>query len=331
MTDRWQSGEVIDLHAQMLELALVIVGKCLFDVDVQSDVKKVESAVNAFMSFLPLALLPYSEHIQKWPIPVMRRIRKGQAELDALIYKMIRERRADPGDRGDLLSMLLESVDTEGDTEKDQAAGGTMTDQQIHDECTTILLAGHETTANALSFSLWLLGRHPEIQEKLHTESAAVLNGRTPNANDYSSLKYAEMVFAEAMRLYPPVWVTARTCSIPYELAGYRIPEEAILLAPQIVVHHDPRYYDRPEAFDPERFTPENKASRPRFAYFPFAAGSRQCIAEGLAWMEGVLVLATVAQHWKIAPQPGAPHRIALNPAISLRPKHGVPMVLTRR
>lgn len=331
MTDRWHSGEVIDLHAEMLELALVIVGKCLFDVDVQSDVKKVESAVNAFMSFLPLALLPFSDQIQKWPIPIMRRIRKGQAELDALIYKMIRERRADPGDRGDLLSMLLESVDTEGDTEKNQAAGGTMTDQQIHDECTTILLAGHETTANALSFSLWLLGRHPEIQEKLHEESAAVLNGRTPTANDYSSLKYAEMVFAEAMRLYPPVWVTARTCSVPYELAGYRIPEGAILLAPQIVVHRDPRYYDRPASFDPERFTPENKAGRPRFAYFPFAAGSRQCIAEGLAWMEGVLVLATIAQHWKITPPPGTADRIALNPAISLRPKHGVPMVLTRR
>jgi cytochrome P450 len=331
MTDRWQSGEVVDLHAQMLELALVIVGKCLFDVDVQSDVKKVEAAVNAFMSFLPLALLPFSDQIQKWPIPIMRRIRKGQAELDALIYKMIRERRASPGDRGDLLSMLLESVDTEGDQASGVVAGGKMTDQQIHDECTTVLLAGHETTANALSFSLWLLGRHPEIQEKLHAESTTVLQGRTPNADDYPSLKYAEMVFAEAMRLYPPVWVTARTCTIPYEIAGYPIARGAILLASQIVVHHDPRYYDRPESFEPERFTPANKARRPRFAYFPFAAGSRQCIAEGLAWMEGVLVLAAIAQHWKITLPFGAPDQIALNPAVSLRPKNGVPMVVTKR
>jgi cytochrome P450 len=324
MTERWQGGSAIDLHAEMLELALVIVGKCLFDVDVQADVKKVEAAVNAFMGFLPLALLPFSEQIQKSPLPVMRRIRKGQAELDALIYKMIRERRASPGDRGDLLSMLLESVDTEGDQ-------GSMTDQQVHDECTTVLLAGHETTANALSFSLWLLGRHPDIQERLHQESSAVLAGRAPTADDYPRLRYAEMVFAEAMRLYPPVWVTARTCAVPYELAGYPIQAGSILLSPQICVHHDPRFYDEPERCDPERFSEANKAGRPRFAYFPFAAGSRQCIAEGLAWMEGVLVLATIAQSWKLTLPANASAEIEVKPAISLRPKHGVPMVVSRR
>jgi cytochrome P450 len=324
MIGRWQSGSVVDLHGQMLELALAIVGKCLFDVDLKSDVKRVEAAVNAFMSFLPLALLPFSKQIQKWPLPVMRRIRKGQAELDALIYKMIRERRHSPGDRGDLLSMLLESVDTEGDH-------GSMTDRQVHDECTTVLLAGHETTANALSFSVWLLAQHPEVQEKLHQECAAVLNGRAPVADDYPKLRYAEMVFAEAMRLYPPVWVTARTCAVPYEFAGYRIPEGSILLAPQICVHHDARFYNDPSRFDPERFSEANKAARPRFAYFPFAAGSRQCIAEGLAWMEGVLVLATIAQSWKLLPLPGAPSEIAVQPAISLRPKRGVPLVVERR
>lgn len=329
MTSRWQNGSVINLHGQMLELALVIVGKCLFDVDVQADVKKVEAAVNAFMSFLPLALLPFSEQIQKSPLPVMRRIRAGQAELDALIYKMIRERRAAPGDRGDLLSMLLESVDTEGD--QGDGLGATMSDQQVHDECTTVLLAGHETTANALSFSLWLLGQHPEVQERLYQESTAVLGGRAPAAEDFPKLRYAEMIFAEAMRLYPPVWVTARTCVVPYELAGYPIKAGAILLAPPICVHHDPRFYDDPERFDPERFTEANKARRPRFAYFPFAAGSRQCIAEGLAWMEGVLVLATIAQSWKLHPPPGTPRKIALQPAISLRPKHGVPMIVERR
>ena len=331
MTGSWQSGMTIDLHGQMLELALLIVGKCLFDVDVQADVKKVETAVNAFMSFLPLALLPFSEQLQKWPLPVMRRIRAGQAELDALIYRMIRERRASPGDRGDLLSMLLESVDTEGDQGSGMVAGGTMTDQQVHDECTTVLLAGHETTANALSFALWLLGRHPEIQERLHVECAAVLQGRTPVADDYSKLAYAEMVFAETMRLYPPVWVTARTCAVPYDIAGYRIPVGAILLAPQICVHRDERFYDDPLKFDPERFTAAKKAGRPRFAYFPFAAGSRQCIAEGLAWMEGVLVLAALAQQWKLRPTADAKAEIAVQPAISLRPKAGVPMIVERR
>jgi cytochrome P450 len=206
-----------------------------------------------------------------------------------------------------------------------------MSDRQVHDECITVLLAGHETTANALSFALWLLGQHPDVQERLHAECAAVLKGRTPEAEDYPNLRYAEMVFAEAMRLYPPVWVTARTCAQPYELAGYPIERGSILLASQICVHHDARFYDQPERFDPERFTPENKAHRPRFAYFPFAAGSRQCIAEGLAWMEGVLVLAAVAQHWKLTPPPGAGRTIALQPAISLRPRHGVPMLVEQR
>jgi cytochrome P450 len=329
MTSRWQSGSVVDLHSQMLELALVIVGKCLFDVDVQADVKKVEAAVNAFMGFLPLAVLPFSSTIQKMPIPAMNRIRKGQAELDALIYRMIRERRESPGDRGDLLSMLLESVDTEGDA--DNSKGGTMTDQQVHDECTTVLLAGHETTANALSFSVWLLARHPEIQQRLHEESLAVLGDRHPVADDYPKLRYAEMVFAEAMRLYPPVWVTARTCAQPYEIAGYPIQRGAILLAPQFCVHRDPRFYDDPLRFDPERFSEANKAGRPRFAYFPFAAGSRQCIAEGLAWMEGVLVLATVAKDWRLSLPPNAPAEIEVTPAISLRPKHGVPLLVERR
>ena len=332
MTSRWQSGSTVDLHSEMLELALVIVGKCLFDVDVQADVKKVEAAVNAFMGFMPIALLPFSEQIQKLPLPMMRRIRKGQQELDGLIYRMIRERRQSPGDRGDLLSMLLESVDTEADTEGGTgSAGNTMTDQQVHDECTTVLLAGHETTANALSFSLWLLAQHPEIQQRLHEESASVLGEGMPAAEHYPRLRYAEMVFAEAMRLYPPVWVTARTCASPYEIAGYPIEPGAILLAPQFCVHRDPRFYPDPLAFDPERFSESGKAERPRFAYFPFAAGSRQCIAEGLAWMEGVLVLAAIARSWRLTPLHGAPKQIALQPAISLRPKHGVPLIVERR
>ena len=276
MTRQWTSGTEVDLHAEMLELALMIFGKCLFYVDVRSDVKKVEAAVNAFMGFLPLALLPFSEQIQRLPLPTMRRIRHGQAQLDQLIYKMIHERRHAPGDRGDLLSMLMESVDTEGDQ-------GTMSDQQIRDECITVLLAGHETTANALSFATWLLAKNPEVQQRLSEESHAVLGDRNPTADDFGRLRYAEMVFAETMRLFPPVWATARTASQPYKIAGYPIRKGAILIAPQICVHRDGRFYSDPTRFDPERFTDANKATRPRFAYFPFAAGSRQCFGEGLA------------------------------------------------
>ena len=325
----WESGVVRDVHEDMLELALRIVGKCLFDLDVQSheEVKKVSTAVDAFMGFLPLAILPFSEQIQRFPLPAMKRIRKGQADLDAIIYGMIRERRESPGDRGDLLSMLLEAVDVEDST-------GRMSDQQVHDECLTIMLAGHETTANALSFALWLVAKYPDVQMRLHEEAAAVLGDRVPTADDYACLPYATQVFSETMRLYPPVWVTARTCVEPYEIAGYAIPRGAVLIASQFVVHRDPRFYDDPLRFDPERFAVDKREgakSRPRFAFFPFAAGSRQCIGEGLAWMEGALSLAAITRDWRLCLPAGASGHIAVNPAISLRPKHKVSMLVERR
>ncbi len=325
----WESGAVRDLHEDMLELALRIVGKCLFDLDVQSrdEVKKISAAVDAFMGFLPLAILPFSEQIQRLPLPAMKRIRKGQADLDAVIYRMIAERRQSPGDRGDLLSMLLDAVDTE-------EATGTMSDRQIHDECLTIMLAGHETTANALSFALWLIAKQPEVQARMHEEAVAVIGGRVADADDYARLPYATQVFSEALRLYPPVWVTARSCVRPYEIAGYLVRPGSILLAPQFVVQRDARFYPDPLRFDPERFAADKKdgaKARPRFAFFPFAAGSRQCIGEGLAWMEGVLSLATMVRDWRLILPAGAPAEIAMNPAISLRPKHGVPLLVERR
>ncbi len=213
--------------------------------------------------------------------------------------------------------MLVEAVDPEDPT-------ASMSNQQVHDECLTIMLAGHETTANALSFALWLLAKHPDVQSRLHEEAAAVLGDRAPTADDYGRLPYATQVFSETLRLYPPVWVMARTCVQPYEIAGYTIPRGAVLVAPQFVVHRDARFYPDPLRFDPERFAAEKKETakaRPRFAFFPFAAGSRQCIGEGLAWMEGVLSLATIARDWRLSMPPGAPEEIAINPAISLSPK----------
>jgi cytochrome P450 len=206
-----------------------------------------------------------------------------------------------------------------------------MTDEQVRDECLTLMLAGHETTANALSFTLWLLAQHSEIQEKLHAECSTVLSGRPPVAEDFPRLKYAEKVFAESLRLYPPVWVTARTCAEPYEIAGFLIPKGSILLAPQIALHHDVRFWDEPERFNPERFSEHEKTLRPRFSYFPFGAGSRQCIGEGLAWMEGVLVLAAIVQQWTIREVPGRSKSLKVTPAITLRPKGGLPLVVERR
>jgi cytochrome P450 len=249
--------------------------------------------------------------------------------VDELIFRIIAERRAaGPGgqaiiDRGDLLSMLLASVDEEENT-------GGMSDAQVRDECVTALLAGNETTANALSFALWLLATHPEAQKRLHAEASEVLGDRAATAEDYPKLRYTWMCFAETMRLYPPVWVTARTAAEDYVYRGFTIPEGAILLAPQYVVHRDARFWDEPERFEPLRFTEEGRASRPKLSYFPFAAGSRQCIGEGLAWMEGVLSLATIARDWRVSLPAGAPKKLKLLARISLRPKGELPLQLDR-
>ena len=325
LTARWPSGVVHDLHPEMLELALRIVGKCLFNLDALEDVTAIADAVDSFMSFVPLSFLPFSRQIQRLPIPAMRRLARGKAHLDNLIYRMIAERRADPTDRGDLLSMLLNATDDEGN------GAQTMSDQQLHDECVTVILAGHETTANALSFALHLIAWHPEVQQQLCNEATEVLGDRTPTAADYPRLPYATQVFAETMRLFPPVWVTARTCAEPYDIAGYKIPVGASLLAPQYAVHRDPRFFPSPDTFNPTRFCAENKATRPRNAYFPFAGGSRQCIAEGLAWMEGTLVLAVIARDWHLTPAPNTPRDPALKPAVSLRPAKGIKLHLDRR
>jgi cytochrome P450 len=325
MTRAWRDGEALDVRAEMLGLALRIVGKTLFDTDLEQDVRKISEAADAFQNFLPLAWLPFSNMLQGSPLPSMRRIRRGREELDELIYGMIRERRADPRDRGDLLSMLMASVDTEGEV------GARMSDTQVRDECITVLLAGHETTANALSFALWLLAQHPEVQEGVAEESARVLDGRAPTAEDYPELKLAEQVFAEALRLYPPVWVTARTAAESYAYRGMTIEKGTVLVAPQFVVHRDARFFANPLVFDPSRFAAEAKALRPRLAYFPFGAGNRQCIGEGLAWMEGTLALAAMLQEWRVRPLEGASKTIALAPSVSLRPRGPVQLWVERR
>ena len=336
MTAKWPTSQVVDLHPEMLELALRIVGKCLFDLDSfalpgePDDIRPIASAVDSFMAFLPLSFLPFSRHIQQLPIPAMRRLRQGREHLDRLIYTIIAQRRADPTDRGDLLSMLLNATDPEAGQDSTNPAANTMSDQQLHDECITVMLAGHETTANALSFAPHLLAQHPEVQQRLRAEAESVLGTRSPSAADYARLPYATQVFAETMRLYPPVWVTGRTAVADYQIAGFTIPAGATLTAPQYAVHRDPRFFPDPTRFLPDRFLPAAKQARPRYSYFPFAGGSRQCIAEGLAWMEGTLVLALVARDFTLSLPPGAPPTLVIDPAISLRPKHGIRLHLTR-
>jgi cytochrome P450 len=266
--------------------------------------------------------LPFAQLLERLPLPAMKRFRQARARLDETIYRIIAARRASREDRGDLLSMLMAARDEEGD-------GTGMTDEQLRDEAMTIFLAGHETTANALTWTWYLLSQHPEIEKRLHAELDAVLSGRLPTAEDYARLRYTEMVLAEALRLYPPAWIIGRRALTDYRINGYHVPARAILLMSPYVMHHNAAYFPEPFQFDPERWTPAARETRPKFSYFPFGGGPRLCIGEHFAWMEGVLVLATLAQQWRLRLVPG--HPIELQPLVTLRPKYGMKMILERR
>jgi cytochrome P450 len=324
MLETWQDGGSIEAHQQMVRLTLRITSRCLLGTDVQPDIQTFVDSMKTFNDYLPYALLPFAPTLEKLPIGPMPGMKRALAALDGLIYGMIRERRsqgdAEVGD--DLLAMLMSAVDEDGH----------MDDRQVRDEALTILMAGHETTASALTFALWLIAVHPEIQERMYAEVIAALGTDAPTAADYPKLKYVTMVFAESMRLYPPAWVSARTANEDYTMrGGLFIPKGSALVTSPFVVHHDARFYPDPTRFDPERFTEEAKAGRPKFAYFPFGGGSRQCIGEGFAWMEAVLMLATVVQQWRLRLPPGASQELALLARFTIRPKDSVPITVERR
>ncbi|MGE0405925.1 MAG: cytochrome P450 [Candidatus Korobacteraceae bacterium] len=323
--ERWQHGETRDLHAEMLELTLVIVGRTLFGADMERASSAVREAMEAFTDVFSFILLPFSDFLEKFPLPQVRRVDAARQRLDDIVYRVIAERRASLDssvkEGTDLLSMLLRAQDMEGGT-------GAMSDLQVRDECVTIVLAGHDTTANALTWTLYLLSQHPEVEHRLHQEIDSVLAGRPPAADDVPRLRYTEMVLAESMRLYPPAWGLARKTLQAHTIGGYVIPRDGVVLLNQYVTHRDRRWYPNPETFDPERWA-ESQNSRPKFAYFPFGGGPRQCIGEGFAWMEGVLVLATLAQQWRMRLAEG--QQIGLRPALTLRPRYGMRMVLERR
>lgn len=319
---RWHDGDTLDMSEEMMRLTLGIVGKTLFDADVVSDAREVGEAMTVVMDLFNTITIPFFELIQKLPLPQLRRFDAAKARLDALIYRLIEERRRSSEDRGDLLSMLLLAQDIEGD-------GGAMTDKQLRDEVMTIFLAGHETTANALTWTWYLLSQNPAVEEKLHEEIDRVLAGRLPAFADVAQLKYTEMVLAEAMRLYPPAWATGRLAKVETEIAGYNVPAKALVLMSQYVMHRDARYFPEQLKFDPERWQATVRESRPQFSYFPFGGGPRRCIGEGFAWMEGVLLIAALAQHWRMRLVPN--HPVALKPVITLRPKHGMRMTVNSR
>jgi cytochrome P450 len=320
--ERWRDGQTVDVAEEMMRLTLAIVGKTLFDTETEAEAETIREAVSESLQRFDRVMLPFAAYLDRLPLPSNRRFRRAREHLDSIIYRILNERRRDSEDRGDLLSMLLAAQDEEVD-------GGRMTDVQLRDEAITIFLAGHETTANALTWTWYLLSEHPDVESKLHTELDTILQGRLPAVDDFPRLRYTEMAIAEALRMYPPAWLIGRRALKDYQLGRYIVPAGSIVIMSQYVVHHDARYFPEPFRFDPDRWTPEARAARPQFSYFPFGGGPRRCIGESFAWMETVMVLATLAQNWRLRFVTG--HPVALHQLITLRPKYGMPMVLSRR
>jgi cytochrome P450 len=319
---RWRACETLDVSHEMMRLTLAIVGRTLFGAEVEGEADAVSEAFTVIMHQFNRLVMPFSEYLDRLPLPSNKKIARAAARLDETIYRMIAERRATGEDRGDLLSMLLAARDEEGD-------GTGMSDKQLRDESMTLFLAGHETTANALTWTWYLLSQSPEAEARLHAEIDEVLGGRLATAADLPRLKYTEAVFAEAMRLYPPAWAIGRQALEDFPLGEFVVPSGAMILMSQWVMHRDARFWPDPERFDPDRWTPEARAARPKFAYFPFGGGARVCIGEQFAWMEGVLVLATIAQRWRFRLAPSA--RVAPQALITLRPRYGMRMTVEAR
>ena len=322
--DRWQPGQTVDMAEEMMRLTLAVVAQTLFSANVEEEARDIGESLGSVLDLFNLVMLPFSEILEKLPLPFVKRFEKARSTLDRIIYRMIAEHRASGEDKGDLLSMLLLAQD-----EDDRGATGRMSDEQVRDEAMTLFLAGHETTANALTWTWYLLSEHPQIAARMHAEIDRVLNGRTPGFDDMPALKYVEMVFAESMRLYPPAWAIGRKTIQPFSLGGYEIAANSIVLMSPFVMHRDPRFFPDPDRFDPDRWLPEVASTRPKFAYFPFGGGARLCIGERFAWMEGVLLLTCLAQ--KFAPKLVAGHPVETKAMITLRPKHGMKMILEPR
>ncbi len=321
LRDSWSKGQTIDLHAEMVKLTLAVAAKALLGVELGDDYDTVCRA--------QLAIL---EHFRRrcentirpplWvPTENNRRLRGAVRDLRRLIHRIIQERRASGQERDDVLSRLLQA--------RDQADGQGMSDQQLRDETMTMLMAGHETTANALTFTCWLLAEHPEVEARLLHELDEQLGGRPPTVADLPRLSYLDQVLKESLRLYPPAFAVGRRAIHDCQIGGYTIPAKTNVLVSQWVVHHDERWFDRPGDFDPDRWTPERAEQLPKYAWFPFGAGPRRCIGSSLAMLEASLALATILPTVtleRLDPRPLQPW-----PTVTLRPTGNVQVRIAPR
>jgi cytochrome P450 len=315
----WQPGQTRDLHADMMRLALEIVGQTLFGAKLGDMAEEVGGILEVAMQYFtsPVSLFPWLYWV---PTPGNRRFRQACRRLDSLMYETIARRRASGAEGDDLLSRLLTVRDDDG---------SRMTDAELRDELVTLFLAGHETTALALSYSFYLLAQHPAAVIRLEEELHQVLVGQPPTAADVQRLQYTEWVVREAMRLYPPVPAIGREALGDCEIRGFFVPKGTQLSLSQWVVHRDPRWFEKPEDFRPERWDNDLARRLPRGAYFPFGDGPRICIGNQFAMMESILILATIAQRYRLEVAPG--YALELMPSVTLRPRHGIRLVVRSR
>ncbi|MDP9343077.1 MAG: cytochrome P450 [Actinomycetota bacterium] len=321
--DTWSDGETRDVHEELMGLTLEIVVKTLFDADVSREAEtEVGSAVEVAVGCLNEVLTSFLFFVPPGvPIPTNLRLKRAVKRLDAVLYRIIEEHRASGIDRGDLLSTLLRA--------RDEDDGSHMTDRQVRDEAMTLFLAGHETTSIALTWAWYLLSQHPEAEARLHEELDDVLGGRAPTVADVPNLQYAGHVVTETLRLYPPAPALGREAVEGCEVAGYPVRKGTDVIVSQWVIQRDPRWFDDPEAFRPERWEDDLARRIPRFAYFPFGGGQRTCIGSSFATMEATLLLATMAQRFRFRLVEG--HPVEPQARFTLRPAHGMRMVLEAR
>jgi cytochrome P450 len=320
LRDRWRDGEQRDVAIDMMHLTLNVVAQTLFATDLREEVDELADAINRIMGLYNfLVMLPAAEWLVHVRPPGLAAFVRARKRIDAVVYRMIAAHRQLGARDGSLLDLMRAAS-------PDKSAAS---EQLLRDQVITIFLAGYETVANALSWTWYLLSQNPDCERRFHDEIDRELQGRLPTFDDVPRLRYVEMVLAESLRLFPPAWAMGRYARADFQLGEYVLPAKTTVLISQFITHRDPRFFPDPLRFDPERFTPEAKARRSKLTYFPFGAGVRQCIGESFAWMEGVLLLATIAQKWRFRLVAG--HPVEPEPLITLRPKHGMRMHLEQR
>jgi cytochrome P450 len=310
-------GEPVDLMRELTGLTLGVLGRTLLDADLST----FDSIGHSFEAMQDQAMFEVASLglVPMWlPLPHQLRFRRARAELQRIVDRLVGDRAARPGGGDDVLSRLIVSAGRETDPRVGR--------RRLRDELVTLLLAGHETTASTLAWTLYLVDRHPEVRTRLHAEAVAVLGDRLPDYADLHRLTYTAMVVEEVMRLYPPVWMLSRLAQGPDEIDGYHVPAGADVLVCPYTLHRHPDFWDAPDRFDPDRFDPDRGTDRPRYAYIPFGAGPRFCVGNHLGMLEAVFVLAMLSREFRLAKMPG--YQVVPEPMLSLRVRGGLPMTV---